>query len=73
MPAHGDMVEKASKAEKDELLIMLMTRVGMIMEDVSVVALVARSAGLHDRVRTVANAAAKIAALASAARVLAED
>ena len=67
------MVEKALYPEKDELLIMLMPRIGMIMEDISVVALDASSAGLRNRVRTVADAATRIAALASAARILAQD
>jgi hypothetical protein len=71
MTAHADMVKNSIiKPENDELLIMLMTRVGMIMEDISVVALDARSAGLHDRVNVVADAATKIATLSAAARAL---
>ena len=53
--------------------MMLMSPDEMTMEDISVVALNARSTGLRYRVRTVVNAAAKIAALISAARALTED
>ena len=67
------MDDKATDPEKDELRFMLMSRNEMIMEDISLVALDARSTGLHYRVRTVVNAAAKIAALISAARALTED
>ncbi len=52
------------------LVVQLNTRIGMIMEDVSLVALDASSDGLEVRMQEIARASGRIAALVEAARVL---
>ncbi len=52
------------------LVVQLNTRIGMIMEDVSLVALDATSDRLEVRVQEIARASGRIAALVEAARVL---
>ena len=54
------------------LILQLNTRIGMIMEDVVMVALDASPEGVAARVEAIADASERIAALVRAARVLAD-
>lgn len=56
--------------ELHDLVITLLTRIGMIMEDVSPVALDARSGGVHARAHIVSEACTKIGALTAAVHSL---
>lgn len=66
-----------SKLEIDpdvlELITLLCTRIGMIMEDVSPVALTTTAEGMSLRVKQVAAASSTINKLASAAAVLMQE
>ena len=53
-------------------VVQLCTRIGMIMEDVGPLALVASSDGLEDRVDEIAGAIRTLVAIAHAAQVLLE-
>lgn len=70
MPPHGDM---DTDTELHDLVITLLTRIGMIMEDVSPVALDATAVGVQGRVLLVADASARITALVKAVQVLIKE
>ena len=55
-----------------DLVVQLCTRIGMIMEDVGPLALVASPEGLEDRVHEIASAIRILVAVAHAAQVLLE-
>ena len=70
MPPHGDMDETGMHPELHDLVITLLTRIGMIMEDVSPVALDVTPGGIQGRVLIVADASARITALIKAVQAL---
>ena len=55
------------------LVVQINTRIGMIMEDVSLLALDATTEGLEARIRKIADAGRRIAALVGAAQALIAD
>ena len=55
IPPHGDMDENDIDPELHDLVITLLTRIGMIMEDASPVALDAKAGGIQSRVLIVTN------------------
>lgn len=67
---HGDMDQTALDADLVALVVQLNTRIGMIMEDVSLAALDATSEGLKARVQAIAAASGRITALVGASQAL---
>lgn len=70
MPPHGDMDETGMPPELHDLVMILLTRIGMIMEDVSPVALDVTPGEIQGRVLIVADASARITALIKAVQAL---
>ena len=73
MPPHDDMDKIDKDPELHDLVITLLTRIGMIMEDIIPFVLDATPFGVQGRVVIVAGASARITALVMAVQALIKE
>ena len=68
---HARMADQPADSDRDELVLRLCTQLGMMMEDLSSLALNASSEGLQARVGEIGRCVRIMAAIANAANALA--